>query len=75
MATKKAKPGVDDEIVEGQEAPKHFAEWECKIKNGEAEKLKLRRPCVKISAEEAETLNAGVLGGLNTYGLMYFPAD
>ena len=37
-----------------------------------AEKLKLTRPCVKITKEEADILNEGVLNGPNTFGFMYF---
>lgn len=54
-----------------EEAP-YFEEWECKITNGKQEKLKLARKKVKITEEEAKILNAGILQGSNTYGLMYF---
>lgn len=61
----------------------HYQEWEVKIaatKKGEqtvytAEKLKLVRPCVKISDQEAEVLNSGVLTGGNTYAKMYYKAE
>ena len=56
-----------------------YDEWECKITNTEdgpvEEKLKKIRSNVKISDEQAEILNTGVLKGGNTYGRMYFPAE
>ena len=57
------------------EKPVHFQEWEVKIDKKVAEKLKISRPCVKISDEEAETLNAGILDGPNTYAKMYFKPE
>lgn len=50
----------------------HYQEWEVKIENKEAVKLKISRSVVKITEAEAETLNAGVLNGGNTYAKMYF---
>jgi len=50
----------------------HYVEWDVKIVGGKAEKLKVSRPVVKISEEEADTLNAGILTGGNTYAKMYF---
>lgn len=54
----------------------HYQEWEVKIVNKDgkyvAEKLKVLREVVKITEEEAEILNTGVLEGGNTYGKMYY---
>ena len=50
----------------------HYEEWDVKVSGGKAEKLKVSRPVVKISEEEADTLNAGILTGGNTYAKMYF---
>ena len=60
-----------------------YQEWDVQISitkdgNGKTqysyEKLKISRKAVKITDEEAETLNHGVLTGGNTYAKMYFPA-
>jgi hypothetical protein len=57
-------------------SPVHYEEWEVKIpKNGEYEKLKCVRKCVKIEDEHAEILNEGVLWGGNTYAKMYFKPE
>jgi hypothetical protein len=57
-------------------AADHFQEWEVKVgSGGKFEKLKVRRPVVKITQEEADTINAGVLSGGNTYARMYFKAE
>lgn len=79
---KKNNPVKSDETPSPQEnvkAPKkanYFEEWECKITNSQDgakfEKLKIKRKCVKITEEQAETLNAGILKGGNTYAKMYF---
>lgn len=53
-------------------ASKHYEEWHVKINKNVAEKMKINRACVKISDEQAEILNEGVLYGNNTYALMYF---
>lgn len=61
-----------------------YQEWDVQIKtskdeNGKTqysyEKLKISRPVVKISEDEAAILNEGVLKGGNNYAKMYFPAD
>lgn len=61
-----------------------YQEWDVQIKtskdeNGKTqysfEKLKISRPAVKISEEEAAILNEGVLKGGNNYAKMYFPAN
>lgn len=61
-----------------------YQEWDVQVKiskdeNGKTtygyEKLKISRPCVKISEQEADILNDGVLRGGNNYAKMYFPAD
>lgn len=61
----------------------HYQEWKVEVKakkDGEetvreAEKLKMVRPCVKISEAEAEVLNNGALYGPTTIALMYFKAE
>lgn len=54
----------------------YFEEWTCQINTVDgknvAEKLKLKRKCVKITAEQADVLNHGRLTGGNTYADMYF---
>lgn len=61
-----------------------YQEWDVQIKtskdeNGKTqysyEKLKISRPAVKISEEEAAILNEGVLKGGNNYAKMYFPVN
>ena len=64
-APKAAKPA---KVVKAD----YFEEWRVEIKNKKAEKLRRMRPVVKITEDEAETLNAGILNGPNTYGKMYF---
>lgn len=51
---------------------KHYQEWDVKISTGNYDKLKIVRPVVKITEDQAETLNEGVLHGGNTYAKMYF---
>jgi hypothetical protein len=77
MAKAKAKTNDAAEAVETQETvnSNHYQEWEVKIVNGQYEKLKISRKCVKISDNEAETLNAGILTGGNTYAKMYFKPE
>jgi len=63
----------------------HYEEWRCEIKliveDGKTadripEKVKLVRKCVKISDEEAETLNYGALHTpRQDYVLMYFKPE
>jgi hypothetical protein len=64
----------------------HYEEWRCEIKidrseDGKetkryAEKVKRIRPVVKISDEEAETLNSGALNSpRQDYVLMYFKPE
>lgn len=53
----------------------HYQEWLVAIKDKKAEKLKCIRECVKITDEEAETLNAGILEGSNTQAKMYFKPE
>lgn len=76
------------ENVPGAPAPEevaqsYFAEWEVKISREvkedgtstpKVEKLKIKRPKVGITQEEADILNAGVADGENTYATMYYPA-
>ena len=54
------------------EEANYFEEWECKVANGKAEKLKCVRKRVKITEQEAEVLNNGLLTGGNSYVKMYF---
>lgn len=55
--------------------PIYYEEWRVDIKDGKAEKLKLVRKCVKITDEEAEILNNGVLTGFSTAPIMYFKPE
>ena len=69
MATVKKEPTKQPD----QETTKeHYQEWDVKVEKGEAVKLKISRQCVKITDEQAETLNHGRLSGGNTYVKMYF---
>lgn len=53
-----------------------FEEWLCDIKDGQPEKLKLKRAGVQISEEEAETLNVGRREGGNVGNvLLYFKPE
>ena len=72
MAKKKAvvKESTNEETT--QSGTPHYQEWEVKVTKGEPEKIKIVRPVVKISEEEAGILNKGVLQGGNTYAKMYF---
>jgi N-methylhydantoinase B/oxoprolinase/acetone carboxylase alpha subunit len=53
---------------------KWYEEWKVEIKQGGkvVDKLKMTRPCVKISEEQAEILNEGRRYGGNTITEMYF---
>lgn len=64
--------GAPAESKKSKSSGDHFQEWECKIVNGKAEKLKVTRAVVKITEEEAASLNKGVEEGGNSYGKMYF---
>lgn len=67
-----------EEIGEETQTPHEvttYAEWDVKITGSEFEKLKISRPRIVISDEEAETLNTGILTGGNTYAKMYFKND
>jgi hypothetical protein len=74
MAKKKAPTNDQDGV--SNSANGHWQEVECKIiqteKGPVAEKLKVIRETVKITDEEAATLNAGRLTGGNLYVKMYF---
>ncbi len=50
----------------------HYQEWDVQITGKTYEKLKVSREVVKITEEEAETLNHGVSQGGNNYAKMYF---
>lgn len=64
-----------------QSSKKVYQEWEGRVvydqKNEKYnfEKLKCLRHNVKITPEQAETLNNGVVSGLNNFASMYFPAE
>jgi len=84
MATKVKKNKPEDQSGENKSANGHYQEWDVKInakqdKDGktihEAEKLKVSRPCVKITDEQAEILNHGVLTGGNSYAKMYYKEE
>jgi hypothetical protein len=52
---------------------KTYQEWEVKIEQGKAKKLAISRPKVKITDDQADILNRGVIEGPNnTYAKMYF---
>ena len=67
--------------VLGKEPIPFYNEWHCQITavqsvtggtERQAEKLKITRSPIVISAEEAEILNDGALNGNNSYAKMYF---
>lgn len=62
-----------------QEVSPGYERWKVQIHQKEEgnsfEKLKLDKKCVKISDEEAETLNSGVLNGGSKYAMMYFKPE
>ena len=62
----------EDEIQDDFGVKKSFDEWECKVLGGKVEKLKVKRSGVKITEEQAEILNEGIINGSNTYGSLYF---
>jgi hypothetical protein len=70
MAKSKA---VVDEITDQPTTDKlHFEEWEVKITNNKAEKLKVARPKVKITEDHAAILNHGYLYGNNTWAKLFY---
>lgn len=69
---KATKPAEAAKATKPAEGVAYYEEWDVKISGGQAQKLTVSRPVVKITEEEAETLNAGVESGGNTYGKMYF---
>lgn len=50
----------------------YWQEWNVRIEGGKAIKTDISRKCVKITDEEAENLNRGILTGGNTHAKMYF---
>ena len=71
--TKEPKPVIDEQIADDPFRKKRYEEWRVEIINKKAEKLKLIRPVVKITEDQAEILNRGVIDGPgNKYALMYF---
>lgn len=81
MATKNKPAASKPEGQEGKSKPaakpKTFAgdywqEWNVRIEGGKAIKTDISRKCVKITDEEAENLNRGILTGGNSYAKMYF---
>lgn len=67
---KKVKTAKTDKAKTG------FEEWQCEIKDGQPEKLRLKRAGVQISEEEAETLNVGRREGGNVGNvLLYFKPE
>lgn len=70
---------VEALFPEQGEPVEHWQRWEVKITQTESgpkfEKLKMARAEVKISDEEAETLNHGVLHGGSTHAVMYFKPE
>jgi hypothetical protein len=75
MAKSKKPASPDQQDSEQQPSSGHYQEWDCKIEKGQCEKLKISREVVKITDEEAETLNAGRLTGGNNYVKMYFKVE
>jgi hypothetical protein len=75
-APKAPKPEIvedfQDEPVDDWGKKKHYQEWTCRVTGGKAEKLKMTRPRVMITDQQAEILNEGVLNGNNKYAQMYF---
>jgi hypothetical protein len=67
---------VPEVVEENPFAKKHYQEWRVEIKDKKAEKLKVLRPRVLITDEQAAILNQGVLEGpQNTYASMYYKAE
>lgn len=71
------KPLVVNEEEEDTFGKKRkYEEWRVSVKRTdkgvEAEKLKKLRPCVKITEEQANVLNKGVLDGNQIDGTMYY---
>lgn len=74
----KQAPLKDDEVEQPKKNPfgkQHYQEWRVEIKDKKAEKLKIVRPRVLITDQQADTLNHGVLNGGNTYASMYFKPE
>jgi hypothetical protein len=78
-AKKGAKPGANEgDQKEGKAKPgakkgaDHYEEWHCDFSRGKADPIRVVRPVVKITKEEAETLNNGMLTGGNKNGSYYF---
>jgi hypothetical protein len=66
---------VPEVVEENPFSKKHYQEWRVEIKDKKAEKLKVLRPRVMITDEQAAILNQGVLEGpQNTYASMYYRA-
>ena len=72
---------MPEQKVKSKEPVPFYHEWHCQINvvqsvNGRterhADKLKITRTPIIISAEEAEILNDGALNGNNSYAKMYF---
>lgn len=87
MAKANSKPA--DEVIANEAIPdpkpvkakaakperEYYEEWNCQIKNGKPEKMKLTRGRVLISDEQAEILNEGRIHGGNSYALLYFKPE
>jgi hypothetical protein len=69
---KKAQDPENQTEDNQKEAPLHYQEWRMERTADGLEKLKLLRPCVKITDEEAETLNAGAQSSPAGNIIMYF---
>lgn len=68
----KSKQVVTDTTDAPETDRPYFEEWEVKITRNKAEKLKLARPRVKITEDQAAMLNDGRLYGGNTYTQLYY---
>jgi len=69
-----AKTKLTDETGEKEpvkERP-HYEEWYVRIKSGQVEKMKMKRPRVLISDEQAAILNEGTVNGFSTEPTMYY---
>lgn len=86
MAKANSKPDEDGQTPEAQETKpakvkaakperEYYEEWNCQIKGGKAEKMKMKRARVLISDEQAAILNEGRIHGGNSYALLYFKPE
>jgi hypothetical protein len=70
----------EDEFIDDFGAKKPYQEWKVEVKRDDkgdyyGQKLNIVREKVKITEEQADILNTGLLKGGNTYGVMYFLSE